>query len=466
MFKDLLHVFHCNKHKGNSMKNNKLSYETFLNKKISGKRIFLGLTLLICCSILVPILFIACEKFEEPGTIYELTAKSTSNDPAITSISPANIAVAGISGRVIKIYGKNLGVKNGTDTDWVYIGGQRAIIKEIVQNTSITIARPMLSAGKYGNKIVLSVTNPKAIDTSSSVGYVVETPGSLLGDYSNIVANMMAVDFDNDESIYIVAGRQLWRNDISGVTLTQLLGTSSLVGDFRGTTDARFGPGSPGKVLYIAVGKNYFYSVRADTSSTTIKAVKSTTIPSVVTKLEFDTDGNLYAGGSEGIFKINTTDGSVSSNLGFAGTVIKQIRIFNNNIYIADSLHIWKCQLGGSTLDPGNPVVDLTSNTGLSSCRISSFAIDDGGNLYLCLKNHPKYSVFVREDDGSITPFYDDENILPKTVEQLVWANSGNLYLISNSLAGATAATYSPNRIFLMKMDRKGAPYLGRNFLK
>ena len=465
MFKDLLHVFHCNKHKGNSMKNNKLKNEIFLTKTSSGKRTLLGLTLFICCSILVPVLFSSCEKFEEPGSIYEPSTISTTDDPAISGVSPAGVAVAGVSGRIIKIYGKNLGVKNGTDTDWVYIGGQRAIIKEIVQNTSITIARPLLSAGKYGSKIVLSVTNPKAIDTSSSVEYMVESPGSLVGDYASIVATMMAVDFDNDENIYIVAGRQVWRNDFSGVTLTQLLGTANLVSDFRGTTDARFGPGSPGKVLYVAVGKNYIYSVRADTASTSIKPVKGGTLPAVVTKLDFDADGNLYAGGSEGIFKINTTDGSVSSNLGFAGTVIKQIRIFNGNIYVADSVRIWKCQLGGSTLDPGNPIVDLTSNSSLNSCRISSFTLDEGGSLYLCLRNHPKYSVFVRENDGTITPFYDDENILPKTVEQLVWANSGNLYLISNSLPGATAGIFSSNRVYQMKMDRKGAPYLGRNFM-
>jgi hypothetical protein len=447
------------------MKNYILANNNSLSKNTSGIRKFLGLTLFISCSILMPVFFNACEKFEEPGTIYEPSTKSTTNDPAITGISPANVAVAGVSGRVIKIYGKNLGVKNGTDTNWVYIGGQRAIIKEIVPNTSITVARPVLSPGKYGTKIVLSVTDPNSIDTSSRVDYMIESPGALLGDYSSIVQTMMAVDIDNDENIYFVAGRQVWRNDISGVTLTQTLGTSNLVGDFRGTTDARFGPGSPGKVLYIAVGKNYFYSIRVDTISTSIKSVKSSTLPAVVTKLEFDADGNMYAGGSEGIFKINTTDGSVSANLGYQGIVIKQIRIFDNNIYVADSTHIWKSQLGGSTLDKGNPVVDLTSIPSLNSCRISSFVLDEGGNLYLCLRNHPKYSVFVREENGSITPFYDDENILPNTVEQLVWANSGNLYLISNSLPGATAGTWSPSRVFLMKMDRKGAPYLGRNFL-
>jgi hypothetical protein len=448
------------------MKNKKFKHYIFSGKAISGKFIFSGLILLISCSILMPILFGACEKFEEPSVIYDTSSKpSTSNDPVISQVPPPNIATAGVAGRVIKINGKNIGVKNGTDTDWVYIGGKRAIIKEIVQNTMITIARPQLTDDKYGKKIVLSVTDPKAIDTSANVEYIIESPGALLGDYVNITAVMMGVDLDKNENIFIVAGRQVWRNDLSGVTLTQMLGTSSLVGDFRGTTDARFGPGSPGEVLHVAVGKNYLYSVRVDTSSTSVKAVKGVTLPTVVNKLDFDADGNIYAGGSEGIFKINTADGSVSANLGFNGTVIKEIHIFNGNIYIADSVRIWKSSLGGSTLDQGAPVIDLTTNSALNTCRINSFAIDEFGNLYLSLRNHPKYSLFVVEENGAITPFYDDENILPNTIEQLIWADSGNLYLISNSLPGATAGVYASNRIFVMKMDRKGAPYQGRKFL-
>jgi hypothetical protein len=108
----------------------------------------------------------------------------------------------------------------------------------------------------------------------------------------------------------------------------------------------------------------------------------------------------------------------------------------------------------------------VNTNSGLNNCYISSFAIDEFGNIYMCLRNHQKYSLFVREADGSVTPFYTDENILPNTVEKLIWGNSRYLYLSSSSLhALGSTLTDAPGRIYRMAMDRNGAPYQGRKFL-
>ena len=73
--------------------------------------------------IFVILILNGCVDFEEPGTIYESSYPET-NDPSITEITPAGEALGGV--REIRISGQNLGVKNGSDTDWVYIGGRRS----------------------------------------------------------------------------------------------------------------------------------------------------------------------------------------------------------------------------------------------------------------------------------------------------------------------------------------------------
>jgi hypothetical protein len=421
----------------------------------------------MCCTVLALIFFSACEKFEEPATIYDPSLKPTTDAPTITQIVPAGVAAAGVSGREIKIFGTNLGVKNGSDTDWVYIGGVRTVIKEIVQGSMISVYRPQLAADRYDRSIILSVTALGAVDTSANASYMVESPGATLGDYAGVGGALMASDLDKQENLYIIAGRTVWRNTPAGVGLAQMLGTVNLPGDFRATTDAKFGPGDPGLNMYVAVGQSFLYSVRVDTADTRIRTVKGATLPAAVTKLDFDANGNIYTGGSAGVFLTNFAAGTVSQNLGYQGTVIRELRVYNGYIYVADSLNLWRSQIAADgTLGAQTSLVNLSSDPGFNGCAISSFTIDELGKLYLCLRHHPRYSVFVREDDGSITPFYFDENILPNTVEQLLWSNGRSLYLISKSLGGATAGTFASNRVFRMSMDRNGAPFEGRKYLK
>ena len=455
------------------MKNTNSKQDIIMSTDPAKKWSIILLTILACCIMFILIFISACEKFTEPGTIYDTSLNLSANSPVITKVSPQSVAYAGLNSREIKIAGKNLGVKNGTDTVWVYIGGTQAVIKEIIMDTLITIYRPRLNDDRYDKAIVLSVTDPNAVDASPNVTYMVESPGLVVGDYANVSAVMAAVDFDKEENLYTVAGRSVFRNDFSGVTLTQILGTGNLAGDFRTTTDAKLGPGEFKVTMYAAVNKNYLYSFRADTAAatvTSIKAVKiATNLPAtaLITKFDFDENGNIYAGGSGGIYYINLTDNSISQNLGYENANLSEMRVFNGSLYISDSTNIWQIPIAGAGVLGGqNSLVDLNTIPSLSNCRITSFTFDENGSIYLCLQHHPQYCLFFRESNGSITPFYHDSSILPNTVEKLIWGNGRYLYLCSSSLAGATAGLFASQRIYRMTMDRNGAPYQGRKFLQ
>jgi hypothetical protein len=430
-----------------------------------------GKTLVSCLIISAVIVLNSCVDFEEPNVVYDPSYPKT-NDPVITGVTPAGITLGGV--REIQISGQNLGVK-GSDTDWVFIGGVRATIKDIIGTQTIVIHRPQLAAGNYDSKIYINVTAPKAIATSSSFEYMVENPGQAVGNYgTNFGGNVfLAVDFDNQENIYIATSRAVWRNDPSGNTLAQMAGNFPR-NPFASISDAKLGPGTPGINMYLACGTNTIYRVRADSVQTgTVRPAAVDTLLGNVSKLDFDINGNIYSGGSDGVFLTKLSDGSTSQSLGYEGTTnIKGLRIVyqgtNGFIYIADSVNVWRSQINSDgTLNGTKEIlVDLGTNPALSSYLITSFEIDENGGIYLCI-NHPNYRLYYRESDGSIGPYYYDAGILPNTVEQITWGTGNYLYLISSSLhqPPPNASLFASDRLYRMKQDKNGAAYQGRSFL-
>ncbi len=428
--------------------------------------------------------FAACEYENNPAVIYDPSASlDTTGKPVITGITPAAQAVAGV--REITITGSNLGVKtvNGTtDTPWVIVGGVSALIKDI-QSTSITIYRPRLSNDNYDKAISLSVTDPNIQAKSSSIPYMIENPGATTGDYSStagISATLNAIDFDNQEYLYAEAGnRNTYKYDFAGVTLLVVLNPTMLPTSaiFSNVTAMSFGPGLYKRNLYFVAGRAsvsriYVTDTSVANNDRNCRPVTLTT-PAAVSAMDFDENGNIYVGGNGVIYTADTSVGTRSAPTftaitGYENINIRKIRVFKaagvTYLYVSDSSRVWRSQLG-SSLDPGIPLVNLGASAEFSSCAISSFDLDVNGTLYLCLKHHPQYSLFVGENDGSITPFYGDASILPNTVDKITFGPNNYLYLVSSTLQ-SSPGTYAAGRIFRLILDRNGAPYYGRTFIQ
>jgi hypothetical protein len=434
--------------------------------------------------VIMSTLFVACEYENNPATIYDPSAAlDTTGKPVITGIAPATQAVAGV--REITITGTNMGVKtiNGTpDTPWVVIGGVSALIKDI-QSTSITIYRPRLSNDNYDKAIYVSVTDPNIQAKSSSIPYMVDNPGATTGDYSSaagISATLNAIDFDNQEYLYAEAGnRNAYKTDFAGVTQIVVLNPTMLPTSaiFNNVTAMSFGPGLYKRNLYFVAGRNsvsriYVTDTSVANNDRNCRPVTLTT-PAGVSALDFDENGNVYVGGNGVIYTADTSVGTSSAPTftaitGYETINIRKIRVFKaagiTYLYVSDSSHVWRSQLA-SSLDPGTPLVNLGASAELSSCAISSFDLDVNGTLYLCLQHHPQYSLFVRENDGSVTPFYSDASILPNTVDKIAFGPNNYLYLVSGTLQ-STPGTYAAGRIYRLILDRNGAPYYGRTFIQ
>jgi hypothetical protein len=457
------------------MKNKNLRKYFMRNKEIFSRSIIRNWVIGISLILIIPILFNACEKFEDTSSIYKSEPAST-NAPSITGIVPANIAAAGV--REIKIVGQNLlGVNVNDTTSWIFVGGTAPKIKEIADD-HITIYRPALPSNKYDKDIYINVTNPEAISISSSVAYKVESTGLFVQDFSFGTASYIAFESDKDDNLYILGdNRNLFFVSYSGAGTppTQLGGI--LPTSIKNTSDMKFGPGPDKLNLYFAVGTKDIYRARAD-SVVTSKAPTSiiATLPGsgTASKIDFDANGNLYAGGKNGIYFVKrNADNSFGDILscGYEGLNLKGIFVSKEYVYVADSIHVWKSLISADgTLGEKTELVNIKNNSELSSLLISSFVIDENNSIYLCIKGHPNYSLFLVESAQVITPYYEDANIIPgQNTEKLIWGSGRNLYLTKGSVYLADGKTRKSgsdqiNRVYRLYMDKNGAAYNGRKF--
>lgn len=421
--------------------------------------------------------FSACTEYPEPGLLYS-PIQSKVAAPAIEGVTPAQKALGGV--REITIVGKNF-VVPGTETVWVHIGGVRAKIKSL-QDNSITVYRPLLASDRYDTKIHISITRPEALDTSATRAYEVEAPVTTFGDYSGVTTALVAADIDKNGNLCLIpATGNIYKTDPTGNAVLSLVssltgGTSITSGPrdtvpaIAGIRDVKFGPALPidieGSSLYVATSDSSIFRIRildepyemGDRMPIHLRPVRVAKFPMRVLKMDFGSNGDIYACGAAGIYKFTKSDSSYSSaSLGDAGVNVTDLRVFKDSIYVSDSTRVWKRQIigNGASLSAPTTIVNLADIPELSSCRISSFTLDEYGNVYLCLLRHSRYSIFIVESSASVVQFYY-EDILPRNIGKLVWGTGRYLYLIYTS--GGTTA----NKVFKMAFDRNGAIYNGR----
>lgn len=387
------------------------------------------------------LLFTACNEFIEPEKIYDEN-KTLNSGPQITSIVPADSAVAGV--REIIINGSGFAV-NGTDTNWVFVGGEPALIKSISEN-QIVFYRP----AKAGNDLTISVVIPSAEGFGKKGQYKVSQAISSWGDFQFLYYSLTCVEADKNGNLYIGTRRKIYKLTSDGIILTNILGSD---GDqypsaWSNITDMKFGKDG---YLYVCISKNDIYRVNPADGNEAVFASFS----SRVEKMDFDQYGNVYAGRRDGIFVVH--NGTVSGSGQLSGTEITELRIYDNNLYVATKKAIYRLSINeNGNLGSSQLVTDISAMPEYSNCEISSLTIDGDGKLILCLKGHPKYSVFLLENNTTLSPYYF-ANIIPSGIDQLTFGSDRYLYLNR----GITVPKDS-TRLYKMGMEKAGAPYLGR----
>ena len=224
-----------------------------------------------------------CNEYEEPALINN-PDQTYSSAPVITSIEPADSAIAGV--REIIINGSNFAV-NVIDTNWIYIGGEAVQPKSVTAN-KIVVYRP----SKFGDNFSVKVVVPTALTYAKVENYKIEEPIKNVSDFSYENYPLTAMECDNNENLYIATRRKILKLESDGITLNSI---GSYGSDFAKITDIKLGLGG---FLFAAISKNEVYKINVNTGAEEVY-VK---YPKKMDKIDFDKYGNLYAGRRDGVY--------------------------------------------------------------------------------------------------------------------------------------------------------------------
>jgi hypothetical protein len=445
--------------------------------------------------ILMLVLFIACNEYNEPTSIFQ-SDKSFPANPTIISISPADhILLAGINGREIAITGNNFSTE---DSSYIYFNGTRGLIKSITPSTMI-VYRPLV----YGDSIPIAIEVPSALGPAhSNIKYKIERPI-----YPYLSAEVRLTPHTSSYKFYcMLVGGTIGTNEILYVSenkaiyqLTQVTTNEKQVeniseykskdaflpAEFTNISDMKFGPDD----------SLYFTSESGSGNNLSSKIYRTIGPPigtpgsipetfvtlgaSNVRKLDFN-QNIIYCGFKNGIYMVNKLNRKFKSSKHYLTLkTINELHVYNGYIYVAVSntsgsknSALWRNRiisvspdsLGISdSLGVDEPVIDVAQTSPCNSnTTFSSFAMDRFGTLYLCLQNPATsplpYSLYVYENNA-LVPFYYD-NIIPPYVDQIVWGKNQDVYLNRGlSISGNSAPTSAKDsvRIFRMGMGIQGA---------
>ncbi|MGD1045811.1 MAG: IPT/TIG domain-containing protein [Bacteroidota bacterium] len=441
---------------------------------------------LIFCLLILTLFFLcACNHFDAPTEVWDPN-RPLPTGPYISNVIPANIAVAGV--REITIIGHNF--STNLDSFFVNFGLQPLPIKKISISAAmdtIVISRPAIFG--FNN---ISIMFPAA-DSIAKYPYTIENPITRDAVVSNIFSgNLLVMEADKGDTIWIGnmpnSGTKLgyiYKLLPDGVTMTVFKDTSYLkprinnkASDFTFPfADLKVGPGGFLYATFVLPSTASASSIYCMNPNSSAPVVYATLSANNAAKFDFDDNKNIYTGKNNGLFLVKP-DGTNSSVGDYTGSItfgeIRVIKNANNDKFVYALIgaaaarptftQLYKSPINNDgTVGNKQLVYNITADTAFSGCTISSLNVKSDGTVLLSLytnsavNGNQNYSLFVLENNGSLTPYYKDNTILPTGIDQLIWGSGRYLYLSRGK------TDISSTRFFRMGMEQNGVPYPGRN---
>lgn len=386
----------------------------------------------------------SCDDPNQPSDIWNPNDSGYAT-PFISNIYPSDSAYSG-SDR-IKISGGNF--KNNKDSIFVYFNTGLAEILS-VDDSTISVIPP--------NVISDSVKIKVAVQGAFSFGYYSKNyilfPRIIkYGSFDAIDESVWGLASDAYENLYV--GLSIFPEGKID-KLTAPLGNREegfINAVLQTPYSMRIGPDNS---IYYVDGANP-YIVKQNLST----GVPSyNTLPSIVSDLDFDQNGNLYCGGSgQSLYKV---DSDLSSIIvaDYANISIKAIRVFENHVYVGGNysgeennvplIGIWKNQILNSegSLSEKEIVLNWVELSNGSS-NITGITFDENGTMYIA--SDANIGIATYSIDGVFNELYS--KIVFPPMAKMVWGNDNFLYLNYRG---------EPRAVYRIEMDINGAPYYGR----
>jgi len=385
---------------------------------------------------------LSCE-YEGPEAIWS-PIPDNRDDPKITDILPRDIAEPGVL--YITIEGENFFPE--LDSNTVYINGHVARQKSATAN-QIVIYRPTVT----GTNLRFAIDVPGAWLIADTIGYEIPSVTSEYGRYTD-TENILAYALDADEDIYGIefVSYTIIKTTPEGNRLVFFTAEEkNLKSAIRKATDMRT---APNKTLLFANSKDNniytIYNVTPDSMAGDIFA----TLPTKVRSIDFDQNGNLFAGG-EGLYVIDP-DTNVTALTQYDGFEIINLKVSDDTLYVAASsatqTGIWKNQILSATGQIGDNVLvlDWAAAGDYASSILNCIAVAANGDIYVGTNN--SNPVLIVRRNGEMEPLYRD--ILTSAATQMVWGEGTHLFI-----------GFYPDfrRVYKVAVGASGANYYCRN---
>ncbi len=388
---------------------------------------------LVACVLLVAV-GLNCEKERTIG-LYD-PAQKHNPDPIITSLEPADSALAGLV--TVAINGQNFSPV--AQNNVVYFGKTRVPTLE-ASEVRLVVKSPNVVA----DSIPVKVAVLGALSFSNVVKYKLVRGVFTIGGYGEF-DEPYVVECDRDENVFVVLGsRNVEKIAPSGEK--QVYGSVP----FSLPSGIKMGPRG---YLYVGRRSTSFYRIPPGGGA----AERWITAPGRIDDFDFAQDGTMYAGGKGTALYQIRQDGSATAVADYPNVYIRAVRVFEGYVYVggrddASGRHyVWRNRIQpDGTLAPREVYFDWGARVDTTS-EVQSLTFAQDGDLYI--GTNAAVAMVVVHRDGSFEPLYP--GVLEPASNYLTWGNSNFLYICRRSDDPKKKAVLKVN------MLKQGAPYYGR----
>ena len=392
----------------------------------------------------ISLVMFSCEDPNYPENIWDEDDQGNAS-PSISSVEPEGSAFAGID--TLTINGQNF--SENTSANLVYFNNMLGNVISAT-STSLRVVTPNLVSDSV--QIRVAVQGAFLFADHSSL-YTLTAAVSDYGPFDQFT-DIFSLDLDRDENLIVSMdgspNAEFWivdTNQDSAVWSGALAKGSGM----------KLGP--TGSVYFVNY-QRYLYKDEQGTPKENTEIFKR--LNGNVTDLDFDSNGNLFAGGTGSI--IDVVDINDNGGLTSGVTEVKNLdtldvlslRVFNDHLYVltttvSSDQAIYKMQIldDSGSLGDLELVFDWSAYTNKLSSALC-FTLSEAGDLFVGSDSDDQPLTYIQ--NGNASGFYS--SILTAPISYMAWGNSNYLYLINK--------TEETNRVQRVDTRMSGADYYGR----
>ena len=392
----------------------------------------------------ISLVMFSCEDPNYPENIWDEDDQGNAS-PSISSVEPEGSAFAGID--TLTINGQNF--SENSSANLVYFNNMLGNVINAT-STSLKVVTPNLVSDSV--QIRVAVQGAFLFADHSSL-YTLTAAVSDYGPFDQFT-DIFSLDLDRDENLIVSMdgspNAEFWivdTNQDSAVWSGALAKGSGM----------KLGP--TGSVYFVNY-QRYLYKDEQGTPKENTEIFKR--LNGNVTDLDFDSNGNLFAGGTGSIIDVVdiNDDGGLTSGVTEVKNLdtldVISLRVFNDHLYVltttvSSDQAIYKMQIldDSGSLGDMELVFDWSAYTNKLSSALC-FTLSETGDLFVGSDSDVQPLTYIQ--NGNASGFYS--SILTAPITYMAWGNSNYLYLINK--------TEETNRVQRVDTRMSGADYYGR----